>query len=237
VPSTSFSPGLPGADDRQRYDLTSAAERRVLLAQALARRCRVLNDTPLALLSVLTSDLPGEVVELTLLTPQATHTRRARPHLAPQPGAVRVHHLDAAALSGESTIDRWYGRLPPLLEGLTVVAWAGRFTRDAIDQSLELQGRAPSGLEIVDLQQWTFETMQALRHQPYRPDLPWTLCPYGVQPPDRTSSRSGAETLAAWLPRLLAADITDPLSEATLTRSLVEQARRSRPSPATSALT
>lgn len=215
---------LPGPQDAERYQAATFAEQRGLLADALAVATAPL-PARLNIVSVLTSDLEGEVVELTAITPSGIHTRRARPVVAPAAGAVRVHGLDAAALEAESGIGRWFGRLPPLLATAPSVTWPGAFTQAAIDLSLTRAGLTPLDLGLLDLQELVQSVLRALDSGRYRPDLAWTGLPYGLEAPDRRSSLSTAKHVAELLRRMQARAICDDETFAALTTEHVRRVK------------
>ena len=215
---------LPGPQDAERYQAATIAEQRGLLADALAVATAPL-PACLNIVSVLTSDLEGEVVELTAITPSGTHTRRARPVVAPAAGAVRVHGLDAAALEGESGIGRWFARLPLLLAAAPRVTWPGAFTQAAIDLSLTRAGLTPLDLELQDLQNLVQSVLRALGGGRYRPDLAWTGLPYGLEAPDRRSSLSTAAHVAELLRRMQARATCDDETFTALAAKHVSRVR------------
>jgi len=112
--------------------------------------------TKFRVLAVLTSGLPGEVLELSLLDEagQLT-THRARPLQPVPPEASRIHHLTDEVLQNEvPLLHRKHALLvrlrSPDIDGqpVKVIAWAGSFVQAALEHTLN----TPLGLDILSIQ-------------------------------------------------------------------------------------
>lgn len=157
--------------------------------------------TPLRFLAVLTTGLPGEVIEIAVLDGQGNGpVLRARPHGPIDPGAQMHHGLSAAVLSGEAPLTE---QLEPLLSALaatgeesgppTVITWAGPFIEQALRASLGPDAALPA---FTSLQDAVHE--QDLRLNPllrYRPSLPGMNYTVEMPATDPTSASANANAL------------------------------------------
>lgn len=160
---------------------------------------------PFRTLAVLTTDLPGEVIELAVTLEDGTHRmHRARPTTAVASGASRVHGLTLEHLQDEPPLRARRQALEQVLSApdqhgqvVPLVIWAGEFTLNALSNSFG----TPFPLPMVSLQSLVRACNMAINpNARYRPSLD------GMN----------------WTVPLRAADRTSTLSTAQVTRELVE---------------
>lgn len=180
-----------------------AAQRMTLYADALHTH-GVFPGAPLAFVGVLTTGLPGEVIELALITPGAEHVWRAQPLGPIEGGAYRRHGLTTLDLASEPPFTQVYPQMLEVLQSagpVTLIAWTGRFITAAVAASLP-PGTPP--LTPLDLQAIVDEQDRTLNpYARYLPSLPGMG--YTVETPqiDPASALSHARALQAVTAALL----------------------------------
>lgn len=176
-----------------------AAQRVHLYADALAA-LGVTSATPLRFLAVLTTDLPGEVIEVAVTDHTGAATvHRVRPSGPMSPGAQRHHGISLDDLQHEPPLS---DVLPGVLAALgtsmnpppVIIAWAGQFVRDAIIASAP-GADLPTWIDLQDLvYRQDLRLNELLR---YRPSLAGMAYTVQTPPIDPTSALSAAQALSA----------------------------------------
>lgn len=166
-----------------RDSLESAARRRCTLYRQFFTAQGLRPDQPFRCVAVLTTDLPGEVIEVAIVDEgNRVFTRRAAPVQSISPGAQAHHGLSMDDLEHEWPLSSWVQRLESLLaapgpdgQAVPVVAWAGRFLQEAFTNSL---GR-PLGVDVIDLQAPVSQADREINpYSRFRPSLQgmnWTV--------------------------------------------------------------
>ena len=152
---------------------------------------------PFRTIAVLTTDLPGEAIEVAvILEDGSSRLHRAKPLGVISPGASRIHGLIADDLRGELPLRSRQRHLEALLlqsgpdgEPVPTVAWAGRFVSQALNNSFD----TPFNVPLLDLQSAVHAADLHLNpDSQYRPMLSGMLWTVDVPLPDRTSALSMA---------------------------------------------
>ena len=153
---------------------------------------------PFRTLAVLTTDLPGEVIELAVTLEDGTQrVQRAWPATEIAPDASRVHGLTLEKLQEEQPLRARRRSLEHLLstpdqrgQVIPLVIWAGEFTQDALSNSFG----SPFTLPVVSLQPLIRACNMAInpsvRYRPSLDGMNWTV---PLRAPNRTSALSVAQ--------------------------------------------
>jgi len=200
------TPRPPGTIPDSTF-LTAAQKRAERYAERL-EAAGLCADAPYRTLGVLTTGLPGEVIEVALLDEHGRpYVRRCCPSGEVEPGAFNVHGLQRQDLLTQPPISDWAGEFcraltAPASDGRVpvVVCWAGALVRHALSAGLGSTFSVP----LLDLQ--ALVDPQDDGRAPYRVSL--------------SSMR--------WTVDLPEADRTRALSTALVTRTLVYNLLRRR---------
>ncbi|WP_189091128.1 hypothetical protein [Deinococcus ruber] len=191
--------------------LHDQATRRLLAYRAALAEQGLCPGLPFRTLAVLTTDLPGEVIELAVTLEDGTHrVQRARPATPMAPAASQVHGLTLEMLQNEQPLRTRRRSLEHLLsqpdadgQAVPLVIWAGDFTRDALSNSFE----TPFTLPLVSLQPLIQACNVAInpsaRSRPSLDGMNWTV---PLRAPDRTLALSVAQSTRELVDLLLTSE-------------------------------
>lgn len=180
------------------HSLHDQATERLLAYRAALAEQGLRPGLPFRTLAVLTTDLPGEVIELAVTLEDGTRrVHRARPTTQIAPGAQRVHGLTLEQLKDEPPLRARRQALEQVLAApdqhgqlVPLVIWAGEFTLDALSNSFG----TPFTLPMVSLQSLVRACNMAInpsaRYRPSLDGMNWTV---PLRAPDRASALSTAQ--------------------------------------------
>ncbi|ULH18108.1 hypothetical protein MF271_24450 (plasmid) [Deinococcus sp. KNUC1210] len=163
---------------------------------------------PFRTLAVLTTDLPGEVIELAVTLEDGTHrVQRARPVTPIAPTASRVHGLTVELLQDERPLRTRRRSLEHLLNqpdasgrAVPLVIWAGEFAQEALSNSFETPFTVPILSLQPLIQTCNLAINPSVRYRPSLDGMNWTV---PLREPNRTSALSVAQVTRALVDLLL----------------------------------